>query len=311
MIVYRTLQALETDLGFSPRTLYSAANTIDRHYHEVRIPKRDGTERILHVPDEFLKRIQRRINDVLLAGMPVSRYATAYNPGNSIAGNAAPHAGKNKLLKLDIRDFFDHITYPLVKERVFPRHIYSESNRILLSVLCVYHDTIPQGAPTSDAISNIVLYEFDRSVGRYCRENGIAYTRYCDDMSFSGEFDPQKIIAVVSDELRKEGFFLNRKKTVISRPGQKMRVTGLSVNEFVNVPPEYRRKIRQEMHFIRKYGVSSHLEHAGIQMSEEEYLNSLQGRIGYVLSVRETGEFRGYLEQICRLKEKQMIQSAV
>lgn len=308
MIVYRTLQALETDLGFSPRTLYSAANTIDRHYHEVRIPKRDGAERILHVPDEFLKRIQRRINDVLLAGMPVSRYATAYNPGNSIMQNAQPHAGKHFLLKLDIRDFFDHITYPLVKEKVFPEHIYSEQNRILLSVLCVYHDSIPQGAPTSDLISNIVLYDFDRTVGRYCRERNIAFTRYCDDMSFSGDFDPQELTAFVSEELRKDGFYLNRKKTVTARPGQAMRVTGLSVNETVNVPSEYRRKIRQEMHFIQKYGTAEHIKRLGIGMEEQAYLNSLKGRIAYVLSVHEIPEFREYLKQISLLEKRQMIQ---
>jgi hypothetical protein len=161
MIVYQEFSSLVHDLGFSGKTLYSVTNHIHRHYRAVTVPKRDGETRELHVPDALLMAIQRRIHTVLLSSEPISRYATAYRLGGSTRRNASPHAGKAVVLKLDIRHFFDRLIYPLVKERAFPATRYSEQNRVLLSLLCIYRDVLPQGAPTSPTISNIIMHEFD------------------------------------------------------------------------------------------------------------------------------------------------------
>ena len=166
MIVYRELSSLEKDLGVPARTLYAVSNRLSRHYRTVSIPKSGGGERRLSVPDPVLRQIQRRIARQLLAYMPLSGHATAYRPGGSALRNAQPHAGAPMLLRLDIRDFFSSVLYSTVKERAFPSSIYAEPLRVLLSMLCYYQDGLPQGAPTSPAIANIILYDFDRAVGR-------------------------------------------------------------------------------------------------------------------------------------------------
>ena len=295
MIVYRELSSLSADLGFSGKALYSVSNDVERHYHPVRIPKGNGEFRQLHVPDNFLKIIQRQIANTLLFQEEISPYATAYRIGGSTRINAMLHIGKPVVVKLDIRHFFDHIIYPMVKEKVFPAERYSESNRILLSILCVYRDCLPQGAPTSPLISNIIMKDFDNCAGAWCLSRGISYTRYCDDMTFSGDFDPKELIRKVQEELRKLGLFLNDKKTVVVRQGQRQKITGIIVNEKLGIPSEYKHKIRQEMYYCRKYGVSSHAAAAHSQERLSRYLSSLMGRINYVLSVEtDNRDFREY-----------------
>ena len=239
----------------------------------------------MYVPDEFLKAIQRSINETLLSSEEISPYATAYRLGGSTKVNANPHVGKPVLLKLDIRHFFDHLIYQIVKEKAFPKERYSEQNRVLLSLLCVYMDVLPQGAPTSPTISNIVMKDFDNTIGLWCSNNKISYTRYCDDMTFSGNFDPHPVVQLVKAELRKLGLFLNDKKTVVVRKGQKHSVTGIVVNERLSVPLEYKKKIRQEMYYCMKFGVKSHLDSNNNDESVDKYILQLLGRINYVLSV--------------------------
>ena len=285
MIVYRELPSLVSDLGFSARTLYSVSNDLSAHYRKVRIPKKDGGFRELAVPDRLLKRIQQRINERLLPLEEVSPWATAYRPGGGTRINASPHVGKPLVLKLDIFKFFDHAIYPLVKEKAFPADRYSERNRVLLTLLCTYRDALPQGAPTSPSISNILLREFDGKIGACCADRGIAYTRYCDDMTFSGDFAPEAVIPIVKSELRKLGFFLNDRKTTAVRAGQRQLVTGLVVNDRLGIPAEYLRSLRQELYYCRKYGLRSHMERRGLEGTCEQYAAKLLGRIGYALSI--------------------------
>ena len=295
MIIYRELSSLVTDLGFTPRALYSVSFHRNRHYKAVRIPKANGEHRELFVPDAFLKSIQRSIASVLLSHEEISPYATAYCYGSSTKKNASPHVGKPVVLKLDIRHFFDSIIYPLVKERAFPAHRYSEANRILLTLLCMHRDTLPQGAPTSPAISNIIMKDFDNTIGQWCDAHQIAFTRYCDDMTFSGDFDPKPVIELVKRELGKLGFFLNDKKTVVVRDGQRKTVTGIVVNEKLNTTGDYRRKLRQELYYCRKYGLESHILHKGLSITEEQYRHQLLGRVNYVLQITpESKEMQGY-----------------
>ena len=164
MIVYRELSSIEKDLGFSAKTLYGLSNSLEKHYHTVYLPKSDGSKRKLSVPDLILKPVQKSIADNILIQYPISKYAKAYKPGSSIQKNARPHVGKKKILKLDIEGFFDHILYSRVKDTVFYEEKYSESIRILLTMLCYYNDSLPQGAPTSPAITNIIMYDFDEDL---------------------------------------------------------------------------------------------------------------------------------------------------
>lgn len=296
MKVYTTLESLEQATGFSAKTLYALSNNLDKHYHTAFIPKHDGSKRKLSVPDLVLKRVQRAIADNILAHYPISRYATAYASGSSVQRNAAPHVGKPKILKLDIDGFFDHITYSKVKDIVFCKEKYSEQIRILLTMLCYYRESLPQGAPTSPAITNIIMYDFDEKIGSYCAKNDISYTRYCDDMTFSGDFDEKTIISLVKNELRRLGLFLKNRKTAIIPSTKRQTVTGIVVNEKIGVTKDYKRRIRQEIYYIKKYGIDGHLEKLNVA-DKHFYLNSLRGRIAFVLqTIPNDKEFLQYKE---------------
>lgn len=301
MIVYRELSSLERDLGISAKTLYAVSNNIGKHYHKAKLPKESGGYRNLSVPDEVLKSIQKQIAEVLLIHMPVSRYAKAYRFGSSTLRNAKHHVGKQVVLKLDILHFFDSIRYSTVKDKVFPEEIYAEPLRILLTMLCYHKDALPQGAPSSPAITNIILYEFDEQMGQWCRELGIAYTRYCDDMTFSGDFDPAEVIRFVRLELKKLGFLLNEQKTKVQRPGQQQAVTGIVVNEKLSISADYRRKLRQDLYYCRKFGIQEHQQKIGLEIPADTYRMRLLGKVNYVLQVhpddRDMHEAKKWLER--------------
>ena len=301
MIVYRELSSIEKDLGFSAKTLYGLSNSLEKHYHTVYLPKSDGSKRKLSVPDLILKLVQKSIADNILIQYPISKYAKAYKPGSSIQKNARPHVGKKKILKLDIEGFFDHILYSRVKGTVFYEEKYSESIRILLTMLCYYNDSLPQGAPTSPAITNIIMYDFDETVGAFCNEKNIAYTRYCDDMTFSGCFDEREIISFVKGELRKLGLFLKNRKTAVISASKRQVVTGIVVNEKMNVTKDYKKTIRQEIYYIKKFGLDEHLKRLGIS-DKQQYVLSLKGRIAFVLQTIPNNcefiEYKNFLDSI-------------
>lgn len=301
MIVYQELSSLLKDLGYSSKALYSLTNRIDRHYRRALIPKGNGETRKLCVPDPFLMAVQRRIAQQLLPLEPVSPHACAYRPGGSVRLNALPHVGAPVVVKMDVYHFFDHLTYPMVKEKAFPSFRYSEPNRILLAMLCTRDNALPQGAPTSPAISNILMRDFDERMGAWCRRRRIAYTRYCDDMTFSGDFDPTPLIRKVKRELKLLGLFPNDHKTLILRRSQCHRVTGAVVNEKLSAPADYKRSLRQELYYCRKFGVSSHLERLNLPVEPRQYLRSLLGKVNYVLSLesdnRDMADARQWLRE--------------
>ena len=301
MIVYKELASIEKDLGFPAKTLYGLSKNLENHYHNVFIPKSDGSKRKLSVPDLILKKVQRSIANNILTQYPISRYAQAYKPGSNIQRNARPHIGKKKILKLDIEGFFDHILYSQVKETVFFKEKFSEPIRILLTMLCYYKESLPQGAPTSPAITNIIMYDFDETVGDFCKNKKIAYTRYCDDMTFSGDFDEREIIAFVRSELLKLGLFLKNRKTAVIPATKRQTVTSIVVNEKLNITKEYKKNIRQEMYYIKKFGLDEHLNKRELT-DKHQYLLSLRGRIAFVLQTvpndREFMEYQKFLSEI-------------
>ena len=168
-------------------------------------------------------------------------------------------------------------------------------------MLCYHKDALPQGAPSSPAITNIILYEFDEQMGQWCRDRGIAYTRYCDDMTFSGDFDPAEVIRFVRLELKKMGFLLNEQKTRTQRPGQQQTVTGIVVNEKLSIPADYRRKLRQELYYCMKFGIQEHLQKTGLEIPEDIYRMQLLGKVNYVLQVHPDDKYmldaRKWLQQ--------------
>ena len=142
------------------------------------------------------------------------------------------------------------------------------------------------------------MYAFDESVGAFCNARNISYTRYCDDMTFSGDFDEREIIGFVKDELYKLGLFLKNRKTAVIPKAKRQTVTGIVVNEKINITKDYKKKIRQEMYYIKKFGIDGHLNRMGIA-DKEQYIRSLKGRVAFVLQAipndRECAEYKDRL----------------
>ncbi|MBE6582814.1 MAG: hypothetical protein E7648_06100 [Ruminococcaceae bacterium] len=142
------------------------------------------------------------------------------------------------------------------------------------------------------------MYDFDETVGEFCRKKRIAYTRYCDDMTFSGDFDEREIISFVKEELFKLGLFLKNRKTAVVPQSKRQTVTGIVVNEKINIPKDYKKRIRQEIYYIKKFGLDGHLSRLGIS-DKRQYVLSLKGRVAFVLQTvpneREFLEYREYL----------------
>lgn len=272
--------------------LYAVSNHTERHYQPAVLRKQDGGVRRLLVPDPLLMKIQRNILHHILEQISVSEYARAYYPGASLLSNALPHVGSPRVLKLDLKDFFGTITYPMVYARAFPREYFPPAAASLLSYLCCYRDYLPQGAPTSAAVSNLVMKPFDDYMGKWCRGQEIVYTRYCDDMTFSGDFDAHAVQRKARGFLEAMGFALNDRKTQILPSWRRQKVTGVVVNQKPQVSRAYRRKLRQEIYHCTRHGVASHLQRIGGEKylnmgveGQERYLQVLLGKIHFVLQI--------------------------
>lgn len=266
------------------KTLYSISNNIEDNYSIFKIKKRNGKYRTIYEPSPLLKHIQKQILVNILNTMKISEYAKAYHKGLSLKDNALPHTNKDMILKLDIKNFFENISFIDVYNACFPIEYFPKPVGMLLTSLCTYNAFLIQGSPTSAYISNLVMKDFDEELGAWCNENNISYTRYSDDMTFSGVFNPSYIISKARKLLYKKGLELNNDKIHVVYKNASQTVTGLVVNNKVQVSIKYRKEIRKEVYYINKYGIDSHLNKINIT-DKNKYLNSLYGKILYVLQI--------------------------
>lgn len=278
------------------------------NYHTVIIHRGRGhRNRKLSVPNNFLKMVQRRILDCYLYKLDVSEFSTAYCKGKSLLDNASPHVGKECVVKLDISHFFDNIDDDMVF-MIMRQLGMSMPATTLLTQLCVHNGVLPQGAPTSPHIANLVMKHFDEKLGAWCSERNITYTRYCDDMTFSGTkkaIRSSHLVSKIKRMLYHMGFTLNEKKTVFVSSSQLQKVTGIVVNEKPQISREMRRMIRQEVYYCTKFGVTDSLKRKVLDISEKEYLHSLLGRISFALQIDPANvEMQGYFNTVKNLISK-------
>ncbi|MDL2290637.1 retron St85 family RNA-directed DNA polymerase [Desulfovibrio sp. OttesenSCG-928-F20] len=271
-------------VGYNKEYLFSAANSPRHFYRTFRIKKKSGGEREISEPLPSLKEIQHWILENILINIPCSKYAKAYIKKSSILQNAKFHRSQKNVLRLDIRHFFPSINLSKTY-LVFYGAGYSKSVSMLLARLCSLHNGLPQGAPTSPALSNIAMKEVDSRIGGYTIKKNIRYTRYADDLVFSGDFIPGDVISISSKILGEYGFALNEKKTKLMRAHQRQRVTGLIVNKKINIQRELKRKLIQEAYYINKYGLQSHLDKT--LNTSIHYIARLIGLTAFALSVNK------------------------
>jgi RNA-directed DNA polymerase len=277
---------LAASIGMDEEFLRHVASHTLEMYFTFRIPKARGGMRLIDQPRAPLSKIQYWILRNILDHSTPSPWATAFVRNRSILGNATPHAGKRSVLSLDIENFYPSIRPKLVF-RAFRQLGYARNVSVILTRLTVHRDRLPQGAPTSPAISNLVLKPFDALVGDFAARNRIAYSRYADDLTFSGDFRPGVVIAEVRRLLRFYALRLNEDKTRLMERHQRQEVTGLVVNSKVSVPRSIRRRIRQEQHYIERFGIASH--ESFLKSLHGNRLAHLRGLAEFVLSV-ESGD---------------------
>lgn len=287
------------------KTIYSISNNIEKNYKVYKIKKRNGKYRTIYEPNSMLKHIQKQILINILNNKSISKYAKAYHKGISLKDNAIPHINKKIILKLDIKNFFENISFLDVYNSCFSIEYFPKSVGFILTYLCTYDNHLTQGSPTSAYISNLIMKEFDEEIGNWCNINDISYTRYSDDMTFSGNFNPSELIIKIRKMLYKLGLELNNDKIHIVNKSQSQSVTGIIVNEKLQVNAKYRNKIRQEIYYIKKFGLKSHLNKCNINVNELKYLDKLYGRILYVLQINKFDqEFLKYKKFIEELKRQ-------
>lgn len=275
------------------------------NYHTVIIHHGRGHKnRKLSVPNAFLKMVQRRILEHYLYQLEVSVFSTAYCKGKSLLDNASPHIGKECVLKLDISHFFDSINDDMVY-LVMKRLGLSVPATTQLTHLCTYKARLPQGAPTSPYIANLIMKQFDEKLGRWCSEHNITYTRYCDDMTLSGkrtDIHRTNVLGKVRQMLNLMGFKLNENKTVFISSSQQQRVTGVVVNNKPALSRMQKRTLRQEVYYCQKYGTAESIKRRGLEVYPDKYLHSLLGRIAFALQIEpDNSEMKSNFEIVRNL----------
>lgn len=281
-------------LGYLPIYVYAVVNAPDKFYRKFMIDKKSGGKRVISEPLPNLKEIQKWILSHILYKAEISPYAKAYIPGKSIKDNVRFHRRQKKVLSLDIKAFYDHLTDWMVFQ-FFVEVGYDDSVAMMLTRLCCLDGCLPQGAPTSATLSNILMRGFDEKIGMFCREKNIRYTRYADDMTFSGDFNELEVIRHVRKNLKEMQLHLNEKKTRVRNQGQQQEVTGVVVNYKTQLARSIRKEIRKNMYYIQKYGLESHL--AYINVEHKNYLKHLLGRVSYALFINpKDREMKQYME---------------
>ncbi|MFN3202618.1 MAG: reverse transcriptase family protein [Bradymonadia bacterium] len=245
------------------------------HYVQFTVPKKTGGERLISAPMPRLKRAQRWVLDTLLTPIDVHDAAHGFREGRSIVTNATPHVGADVVVNVDLSDFFPTVGYRRVRG-VFKGLGYSEAISTVLALVCTEPQTttveldgrtwyvktgtrlLPQGAPTSPAITNLICRKLDRRLHGLARRYGFTYTRYADDLTFSAPKEAGGDVGIVLRCLRQvvaaEGFVVHPEKTRILRNGARKEVTGVVVNEKLSVDRKTLRKFRAVLFQIYKDG---------------------------------------------------------
>jgi retron-type reverse transcriptase len=248
------------------------------HYVSFTVPKRSGGLRTLSAPHRKLAAAQDWVRRNILDRLPVEEPAQGFIAGRSILTNARKHVGRAVVVNLDLETFFPSITFPRVRS-VFWRLGYSPAVATVLALLCTecprrpaeyqgntYHVAtgprgLPQGACTSPALSNQVARRLDKRLGGLAAKLGMTYTRYADDLTFSGGQELHDRVGYLMARVRhlaaEEGFSVNGKKTRVLRRNAAQCVTGLVVNDRPGVPRAEVRRVRAILHRARAEGLDA------------------------------------------------------
>jgi retron-type reverse transcriptase len=294
---------LASAMGISLSTLrwltYHRRAAAVLHYHRYGIPKKTGGLRAISAPKPALAKAQQWVLEHVLARLPIEPEAHGFVPSRSILTNAAPHVGQRVVVNLDLKDFFPTLTFRRVKG-LFASLGYSEHVATVLALLttepprvraeldgkvwgvALGERVLPQGACTSPAITNLVCRTLDRRLRGLAARHGFTYTRYADDLTFSGA-DRRKVGRLLKSArsiLADEGFVEHPDKTHVMGRGRRQEVTGLTVNEKLALDRAARRRLRATLHNAAKHGLASQNRDA-----HPDFAAHLTGLVSYACMV--------------------------
>ncbi|MFO0600692.1 MAG: reverse transcriptase family protein [Myxococcaceae bacterium] len=315
--------AAAMDVSLSTLRWFTFHRDVDSgtHYHSWKVPKRTGGERTITAPLPQLKELQRWALRNYFEKLPVHGAAHGFLPARSVLSNALVHANADVVVKLDIKDFFPTITWKRVKG-LLRKSGCTEPVATLLSLLCTEAPrqvvefrgktlhvatgprALPQGAPTSPAITNALCLRMDQRLAALATELGFTYTRYADDLTFSFRKTAERkrpalgiLVEKTKDILKSEGFVLHAKKTQVLRRGASQRVTGLVVNHAGPQVPA----ARVSRDVIRRLRAAIHNRQKGKPAREGETLEHLRGMAAWIF-MSDPKKGAAFLAQVAALK---------
>lgn len=214
-------------LDVTPEIIRSIQRYKWKHYRTFFVTKRSGSKRIISAPRTFLKVIQWWILDTILVNCEASPYAFGFVRGRSFIQNANSHLGSRHIINLDIENFFPSISGEFVTS-VFSKMGYSDEVAAGLTDLVTVSGGLPQGAPTSPMLANLIFVDLDIELNGLAKVYGAKYTRYADDLTFSSKDKiDSSIVSDVQALLNVYGLRINSKKTRFMGPNQILEVTGI------------------------------------------------------------------------------------
>ena len=288
-------------------SFFADTNNIRRRCKTFRLRKKHGGYREITAPKGALRGVLQALNIVLQAYDEPTPWAYGFVCGRSVVDNARPHVGKRYILNLDLKNFFPTITRRQVADCLTAEPFgFSSLAAKLISGLATVRtknneEVLAQGFATSPTLSNFICREMDKEIASIATAQGITFTRYADDLTFSADTDilrPQgELVQQVKTIVERYGFRLNEEKTHLQRRGRRQEVTGLMVTEKVNVSRRYVREIRSLLYIWERYGYEDACQAAWKSYRQQhgktkEYLyfvplNAvLRGKLNYMKMVR-------------------------
>jgi len=250
--VIQSLDDFSIVTHISKYTIYQLSYHSGKYYKTYEIPKKSGGRRTICQPCKKLKGLQSWILVNILNKVEVSPSCKGFRKGSSTLDNATPHIGASTILNIDLKDFFPTITSKQVYN-VFKTLGYNKLVSTIFTNICTFKERLPQGGPCSPMLANLTTWALDLRIQGYVGKKGISYTRYADDLSFSG-LNPSKVVKIIPT-IKKiiidENFVVNHKKTRISSFARAKIVTGLIINEdSVGIGKQKYKVLRAKIHHL-------------------------------------------------------------
>ncbi|HCJ67081.1 MAG TPA: hypothetical protein DHV62_07100 [Elusimicrobia bacterium] len=250
----KTVEDIAFTIGVDEFQLREISQNIPLHYKQIYIRTSPTKIRKISKPNEKLKAIQKLVNKRILQRIPLPDSVHSRKK-RSILTNAEQHVGKEVIVSLDIKDFFPSISSLRVNQ-LFKKIGYNSEASAVLTRLTTLDGCLPQGAPTSPSIANLIITDMDKRFETLCAEQEFTYTRYTDDITISGDQYVRKFLPLFCKIVRQSGFLVNEKIKVEPR-SRRQETTGIVVNVRPNIPKEKHRKISAIIHRCKTFGPSS------------------------------------------------------